>query len=77
MYDGLTKSARRPVSGWGITTGCSTGGKAASKRATARTMTQDYAWFYKGEPYSSFDRKRETMERFAEETIQTFERATP
>ena len=40
-------------------------------------MTQDYAWFYKGEPYSSFDRKRETMERFAEETIQTFERATP
>ncbi len=40
------------------------------------TMTQDYAWFYKGEPYSSFDRKRETMERFAEETIQAFERAT-
>lgn len=39
------------------------------------TMTQDYAWFYKGEPYSSFERKRETMERFAEQTIHAFERA--
>jgi len=33
------------------------------------TMTQDYAWFYKGEHRSSFAHKRETMERFAEETI--------
>jgi len=40
------------------------------------TMTQDYAWFYKGEPWSSLDHKRETMERFAERTIHAFERAT-
>jgi alkanesulfonate monooxygenase SsuD/methylene tetrahydromethanopterin reductase-like flavin-dependent oxidoreductase (luciferase family) len=33
------------------------------------TMTQDYAWFYKGEPYSRPEQKRATMERFAEETI--------
>jgi alkanesulfonate monooxygenase SsuD/methylene tetrahydromethanopterin reductase-like flavin-dependent oxidoreductase (luciferase family) len=40
------------------------------------TMTQDYAWFYKGERTSSLARKRETMERFADETIRAFERAT-
>lgn len=40
------------------------------------TMTQDYAWFYKGERASSFARKRETMERFAEQTIERFARAT-
>jgi len=40
------------------------------------TMTQDYAWFYKGEPWSSLDYKRETMQRFAEQTIHAFERAT-
>jgi probable F420-dependent oxidoreductase len=40
------------------------------------TMTQDYAWFYKGEPWSSLDHKRETMQRFAEQTIHAFERAT-
>jgi hypothetical protein len=40
------------------------------------TMTQDYAWFYKGEPYSSLDHKRETMQRFAEHTIHAFDRAT-
>lgn len=40
------------------------------------TMTQDYAWFYKGEHASSFARKRETMERFAEETIEGFARVT-
>jgi probable F420-dependent oxidoreductase len=33
------------------------------------TMTQDYAWLYKGEPRSPFERKRETMERFAERWI--------
>jgi probable F420-dependent oxidoreductase len=38
------------------------------------TMTQDYAWFYKGEQRSSFARKRETMERFAEETIRAYGR---
>lgn len=36
------------------------------------TMTQDYAWFYKGERASTFERKRETMERFAAETIEAF-----
>lgn len=40
------------------------------------TMTQDYAWFYKGEPFSSLDHKRDTMQRFAEQTIHAFERAT-
>lgn len=40
------------------------------------TATQDYAWFYKGVPYSSFEHKRETMERFAEERIAAFARAT-
>ncbi|MFO0687904.1 MAG: TIGR03619 family F420-dependent LLM class oxidoreductase [Myxococcota bacterium] len=39
------------------------------------TMTQDYAWFYKGEHTSTLERKRETMERFAEETIEAFARA--
>ena len=36
------------------------------------TMTQDYAWFYKGEPYSTLEHKRETMERFAASTISAF-----
>jgi len=40
------------------------------------TMTQDYAWFYKGEPTSSLAHKRETMSRFAEQTIQAYARAT-
>ena len=30
------------------------------------TMTQDYAWLYKGEPKTPFAHKRETMMRFAE-----------
>jgi len=38
------------------------------------TMTQDYAWFYKGERASTLERKRETMARFAEETIEAFAR---
>ena len=33
------------------------------------TMTQDYAWFYKGEPFSPLEHKRESMERFAERYI--------
>jgi probable F420-dependent oxidoreductase len=33
------------------------------------TMTQDYAWLYKGTPTSSFEHKRSTMERFAERWI--------
>jgi len=40
------------------------------------TMTQDYAWFYKGERTSTLARKRETMERFAERTIDAYARAT-
>jgi probable F420-dependent oxidoreductase len=40
------------------------------------TMTQDYAWFYKGEPHSSIDHKRATMERFAEKNIQAFAEET-
>lgn len=39
------------------------------------TMTQDYAWFYKGERTSTLERKRETMERFAEATIEGYARA--
>lgn len=39
------------------------------------TMTQDYAWFYKGTRTSSLEHKRETMERFAEETIRAFAEA--
>jgi alkanesulfonate monooxygenase SsuD/methylene tetrahydromethanopterin reductase-like flavin-dependent oxidoreductase (luciferase family) len=33
------------------------------------TMTQDYAWLYKGTPSSGFEHKRATMERFAEQWI--------
>jgi len=33
------------------------------------TMTQDYAWLYKGTPTSSFEYKRESMQRFAEQWI--------
>jgi probable F420-dependent oxidoreductase len=33
------------------------------------TMTQDYAWFYKGEPYSPVQKKKDSMSRFAEEFI--------
>ncbi len=36
------------------------------------TMTQDYAWFYKGEPYSTLEHKCETMERFADRNIAAF-----
>jgi probable F420-dependent oxidoreductase len=37
------------------------------------TMTQDYAWFYKGQPVSTPEHKRATMERFAEETIRPWD----
>ena len=33
------------------------------------TMTQDYAWFYKGEPYSPVQKKKDSMSRFAEQFI--------
>src|SRR4051794_29334278 len=33
------------------------------------TMTQDYAWLYKGEPRSEFNHKRDTLLRFAEKWI--------
>jgi probable F420-dependent oxidoreductase len=33
------------------------------------TMTQDYAWLYKGTPTSPFEHKRAAMERFAERWI--------
>jgi probable F420-dependent oxidoreductase len=33
------------------------------------TMTQDYAWFYKGEPYSPLQKKKESMSRFADQFI--------
>jgi probable F420-dependent oxidoreductase len=33
------------------------------------TMTQDYAWFYKGEPYSDLAHKQDTMARFADRFI--------
>jgi probable F420-dependent oxidoreductase len=33
------------------------------------TMTQDYAWLYRGEPRSPFSHKRDTMYRFAERWI--------
>ncbi|MEO8696948.1 MAG: TIGR03619 family F420-dependent LLM class oxidoreductase [Acidimicrobiales bacterium] len=31
------------------------------------TMTQDYAWFYKGEPYSTVQHKKDSMSRFADQ----------
>jgi probable F420-dependent oxidoreductase len=33
------------------------------------TMTQDYAWFYRGEPYSPVQKKKDSMSRFAEQFI--------
>ena len=33
------------------------------------TMTQDYAWFYKGEPYSPVQQKKDSMSRFADQYI--------
>jgi probable F420-dependent oxidoreductase len=33
------------------------------------TMTQDYAWFYRGEPYSPVANKKDSMSRFAETFI--------
>jgi probable F420-dependent oxidoreductase len=33
------------------------------------TMTQDYAWLYKGEPFSAVAKKKDSMSRFAEEFI--------
>jgi probable F420-dependent oxidoreductase len=33
------------------------------------TMTQDYAWFYRGEPYSPVGKKKDSMSRFAESFI--------
>ena len=33
------------------------------------TMTQDYAWFYKGEPYSTVQHKKDSMSRFADQYI--------
>jgi probable F420-dependent oxidoreductase len=36
------------------------------------TMTQDYAWFYKGEPYSDVAHKQDTMSRFADRFIAAF-----
>ena len=34
------------------------------------TMTQDYAWFYRGEPYSPVQKKKDSMSRFAEQFIE-------
>lgn len=31
------------------------------------TMTQDYAWFHKGEPFSPVQKKKDSMSRFAEQ----------
>lgn len=36
------------------------------------TMTQDYAWLYKGEPYSDVAKKKESMSRFADQFIAAF-----
>jgi probable F420-dependent oxidoreductase len=33
------------------------------------TMTQDYAWFYRGEPYSDIAKKKASMARFADTFI--------
>ena len=33
------------------------------------TMTQDYAWLFKGEPYSPVAKKKDAMTRFADEFI--------
>ncbi len=33
------------------------------------TMTQDYAWSHKGEPYSPVQNKKDSMSRFAEQFI--------
>ena len=33
------------------------------------TMTQDYAWFHKGEPFSPVQKKKDSMSRFAEQFI--------
>ncbi|MEO5837639.1 MAG: hypothetical protein ABIQ73_03700 [Acidimicrobiales bacterium] len=33
------------------------------------TMTQDYAWLYKGEPYSTVQHKKDSMSRFADQFI--------
>lgn len=33
------------------------------------TMTQDYAWFYRGEPYSPVQKKKDSMSRFAEQFL--------
>ena len=34
------------------------------------TATQDYAWFYRGEPYSPVTAKKDSMSRFAEQYLQ-------
>ena len=44
-------------------------GTAARMVELGVTMTQDYAWLYKGTPTSNFEHKRETMQRFAERWI--------
>jgi probable F420-dependent oxidoreductase len=36
------------------------------------TMTQDYAWLYKGEPYSDVAKKKDSMSRFADQFISAF-----
>ena len=41
-------------------------------RSVGVTMTQDYAWLYKGEPYSEVGKKKDTMSRFADRFIAAF-----
>lgn len=36
------------------------------------TITQDYAWLYKGEPYSSVGKKKDSMSRFADLYLSAF-----
>ena len=33
------------------------------------TMTQDYSWFHKGEPYSPVQKKKDSISRYAEQFI--------
>jgi probable F420-dependent oxidoreductase len=62
----------RPFDVFAVLKGELTVDRLRALRDVGVTMTQDYAWLYKGEPYSDVGKKKDAMSRFADRFIAAF-----
>jgi probable F420-dependent oxidoreductase len=62
----------RPFDVFAVLKGGLTADKVRRLSDLGVTMTQDYAWLYKGEPFSDLGKKKDDMSRFADEFIASF-----